>query len=103
MTCIPPGEGLAYHVDTHSAFEDYIAAVTLQSGSVMGFRHADGRVKQVYLPPRSLVIMQGEARYGWEHTIPARRNDVVDGKAVPRGIRVSATYRRVTGVVPCVA
>jgi alkylated DNA repair protein alkB family protein 8 len=49
----------------------------------------------VYLPPRSLLHLSGEVRYGWTHAIASRATDVVDGKVCPRGERVSLTFRSV--------
>jgi len=42
---------------------------------------------QVPLPPRSLLVMWGEARYGWEHAV--RRQDI-------GGRRVVVAYRELT-------
>lgn len=52
-------------------------------------------VASVYLPPRSLLHLSGEVRYGWTHAIAPRATDVVDGKVCPRGERVSLTFRSV--------
>jgi hypothetical protein len=49
----------------------------------------------VWLEPRSLLVLRGEARFDWTHGIARRRHDTVDGAAVERGRRVSATFRRV--------
>ena len=42
--------------------------------------------------PRWLVL-RGEARYHWRHSIPARKTDVIDGVRVARTRRVSVTFR----------
>ena len=111
-----PGVGIAFHVDAHSAFEDGIAAITLGSGIVMEFRKADetsGKLsmgrhhrmappqpgaeisKNVWLPPRSLLVMTGEARFAWQHGIAWRKTDCLkEGEVVPRSRRVSLTFRR---------
>ena len=86
--------GLSPHVDTHSAFEDLIFSLSLAAPCIMEFRRyanggllprvASGSVKNVespeddpnfirkaiYLPPRSMLLMSGEARYAWHHYIP---------------------------------
>ena len=54
-----------------------------------------GEVIPVFLEPRSLVVLKGEARYGWMHGIPARKNDDVSGRTVRRSRRVSLTFRKV--------
>ena len=99
---IPP------HVDTHHAFEDAILSLSLGADTVMDFRlpvpltdkagtEAGTILRRaaVHLPRRSLVILSGAARYAWWHSITARATDLVDGRVVPRGRRVSLTFRRV--------
>jgi hypothetical protein len=49
----------------------------------------------VVLPPRSLVIMTGEARYLWIHGIPYRAKDSINDQIVDRTRRVSLTIRKV--------
>ena len=110
-----PGEGIGSHVDTISAFGDGLISLSLNSGIVMEFRKVvsneetatssndDGDnnnenssttiKKLVYLPPRSLVLMSGDARYKWEHMIVTRRTDTVNGVVIPRKLRVSMTLR----------
>lgn len=50
--------------------------------------------KHVYLPPRSLLIMQDDARYKWAHGIAPRKRDKVNGVIQPRGRRISLTLRQ---------
>eukprot|EP00927_Polykrikos_kofoidii_P073803 TRINITY_DN69828_c0_g1_i1.p1 TRINITY_DN69828_c0_g1~~TRINITY_DN69828_c0_g1_i1.p1 ORF type:complete len:374 (-),score=62.01 TRINITY_DN69828_c0_g1_i1:49-1170(-) len=115
-----PGVGIASHVDAHSAFEDGIAAMSLGSGIVMEFRRpvddGNGKVsmgkhhrlepppsnvdssppiqKNVWLPPNSLLLLRGEARYAWTHGIAWRKTDcITEGTVLPRGRRVSLTFR----------
>ncbi len=90
------GVGLSPHVDTHSAFGDAIASLSLSEGVAMVFRR-DGEQRAVYLPPRSLMVMGGESRWAWEHYIPHRKSDVlVDGHRIQRQKRrVSLTYRSI--------
>eukprot|EP01117_Protostelium_nocturnum_P014467 TRINITY_DN5504_c2_g1_i1.p1 TRINITY_DN5504_c2_g1~~TRINITY_DN5504_c2_g1_i1.p1 ORF type:complete len:658 (-),score=227.09 TRINITY_DN5504_c2_g1_i1:30-2003(-) len=73
-----PGQGIAPHIDTHSAFEDGMASLSLDSQSVMEFEHPNGEKVAVYLPRRSLVILTGESRYVWTHGISYRKTDLVD-------------------------
>jgi hypothetical protein len=49
--------------------------------------------KLVYLPPRSLMLLSGDARYKWERMIVSRTTDTVDGTVLPRKLRVSLTLR----------
>ena len=89
-----PGEGIGSHVDTPSAFGDGLISISLNGGIVMEFRNvASHEKKLVYLPPRSLVLMSGPARFDWEHMIVTRRTDTVQGQVMPRTLRVSLTLR----------
>lgn len=90
--------GIAPHVDSHSAFMDHIFVVSLGSYTVMNFRrwdHPPGVVTPVYVAPRSLIIMSGEARYGWVHSISEKLTDLLSESFPPfyRGDRLSLTWR----------
>ena len=94
-----PGDGIGAHVDTPSAFSDGLISISLNSGIVMEFRKVQDEgskeilKKLVYLPPRSLLLMSGAARYGWKHYIVTRMTDTHNGKVLTRGLRVSLTLR----------
>ncbi len=77
-----PGDGIPPHIDAISPFEEAFAAVSMLSGSVMNFRHPDGRQINCYLPPRSAMIFAGEGRLYWQHSIACRKIDRVNGKLV---------------------
>lgn len=89
-----PGQGIAPHVDTHSAFSDNVVALSLGSGVAL-------RMKQrketfvIWLPERSLLAYTGEARYAWTHGIVARKGDLIDGQWLCRRRRVSITLRAI--------
>ena len=54
-----------------------------------------GRRLDLVLPPRSLLVLQNEARYVWTHCIPPRSTDTMeDGTVVRREPRLSLTLRR---------
>jgi len=96
-----PGQGIGSHVDTLTAFEDGLLIITLNGGIVMEFRKVgttNNVKKLVYLPPRSLILLSGDARYKWEHMIVSRSTDTVDGKVLPRKLRVSLTLRTALAV-----
>ena len=59
-----PGVGLAPHIDTHSAFTGAIISLSLGGPAVMVMRREQEQ-RAVQLPPRSLLVMGGEARYAW--------------------------------------
>jgi hypothetical protein len=88
----------------------------------MDFKHKDSKHQtQVYLERRSLLVLevraahplcshsrcgkgyahslthdgQGDARYAWMHAVARRTEDVVGDTVIPRGTRLSLTFRRV--------
>ncbi|MCB9983623.1 MAG: alpha-ketoglutarate-dependent dioxygenase AlkB [Rhodospirillales bacterium] len=89
-----PGQGISAHVDCVPCFDDMIASLSLGSGAVMQFTK-DNEKQELYLKPRSLIVLSGEARYKWTHAIPARKSDVVDGFKIKRNRRISLTFRNV--------
>ena len=98
-----PGQGIGPHMDNHSDFGHTILSLSLCAGTVMYFRQCEsGTHKYVVLPRRSLVLLQGESRFGWMHAIYARKTDMIDGKLCYRKLRTSLTFRRVrTPENPC--
>ncbi|POR31925.1 Uncharacterized protein TPAR_07870 [Tolypocladium paradoxum] len=50
---------------------------------------------ELFLPPRSLLVMMGPSRYGYTHGIRGRKTDQVDGQTVARVGRYSITMRTV--------
>jgi alkylated DNA repair dioxygenase AlkB len=53
----------------------------------------DGEKATVPLAPGSLCAMTGPARYRWRHGIAARKSDPGPSGRIPRGRRVSITFR----------
>ena len=92
-----PGEGISSHIDCEPCFEGTIVSLSLGSGCVMNFTNKFDKTKKipVWLEPRSLVVLNGEARHEWLHGIPARKSDVWDGQKLERQRRVSLTFRKV--------
>ena len=92
-----PGQGIASHIDCEPCFKDTIVSLSLGSGCVMNFTNKFDKKKKipVWLEPRSLVVLSGEARYEWLHGIAARKSDVWDGEKHERQRRVSLTFRKV--------
>jgi alkylated DNA repair dioxygenase AlkB len=87
-----PGQGISPHVDYVSDFGDTVASLSLGSDVVMDFSRGTQR-HQAWLARRSVVVMKGTARYEWTHGIARRKTDKVDSFTVPRGRRVSLTFR----------
>ena len=92
-----PGQGIASHIDCEPCFEDTIVSLSLGSGCIMDFTNKFDKTKKipVWLEPRSLVILSGEARDAWLHGIAARKSDEWNGEKKERQRRVSLTFRKV--------
>lgn len=90
------GQGISAHVDCVPCFGDTIASLSLGSACVMDFTHAATLEKQSHLlEPRSLLVLSDDARYHWQHAIPARKSDKWRGQNIPRSRRISLTFRTV--------
>jgi alkylated DNA repair dioxygenase AlkB len=95
-----PGGAISPHSDTHSSFVSPLVIVSLGGGVVMDFRSrmrdnsSEWITHSVLIPERSLLLMDGDSRYGWEHIIRPRKMDLIDGLVVPRLTRISLTFRK---------
>jgi alkylated DNA repair dioxygenase AlkB len=88
-----PAQGIAPHKD-YAAFGAKVACVSLGSDIVLDFISEDrARRVAVYVPARSLWVIEGEARFKWLHGIAPRLHDVINGERRKRGRRVSITFR----------
>ena len=71
----PPAAGIGWHKDRQEF--GIIVGVSLLASATMRFRKADGarwtRVSHT-VKPRSIYILDGEARTQWEHSIPPLRD-----------------------------
>jgi alkylated DNA repair dioxygenase AlkB len=92
-----PGQGIAPHIDCEPCFEDTIVSISLLSAWVMDFRAKNDKNTQasILLEPKSIIILQKEARYDWLHGIKARQTDDWQGERIVRQRRISLTFRRV--------
>jgi len=91
-----PGQGITNHVDCVPCFGNTIISLSLGSRCVMNLTHTPTQTQiPVLLLPGSLLILQGVARYQWQHGIPARKTDQYQGKKLVRSRRVSLTFREV--------
>ncbi len=91
-----PGQGISAHIDSTVAFGDTVLSLTLGSACVMLFSNVKlGQEVPVLIEPRSLVVMQGDARYVWKHSIPPRKKDTYEGRVIERSRRVSLTFRTI--------
>ncbi len=91
-----PGQGISAHVDCVPCFADTIASLSLASSAIMQFTHSKtGEREELYLKERSLIVLSDAARYEWQHAIPARKSDVIEGFKIERSRRISLTFRNV--------
>ncbi len=88
-----PGQGISPHADVNF-FDDTIASLSLASTCMMDFTK-DNQKASLLLEPLSLLVLSGDARYGWKHSIPARKSDIWQDYTMPRSRRVSLTFRTV--------
>ncbi len=91
-----PGQGISPHIDCVPCFADTIASLSLGSPCIMEFFNPKtGEKKSILLEDRSLIVLSGPARYEWQHAIPARKSDIINGIKTERIRRVSLTFRTV--------
>lgn len=89
-----PGQGLTSHVDCVSCFGDTIITLSLGGSCVMEFTHSQTQEKrEILLLPGSLLVLQREARYLWQHSVAALNRDKYKGREFVRSRRVSITLR----------
>lgn len=89
-----PGQGIGRHADCIKCFGDIVASLSLGSSCAMDFERIGSLGKEsLILEPGSLLVLSGEARYHWMHTITARKSDIIDNVEVPRERRLSLTFR----------
>ena len=91
-----PGQGIGDHTDKEACFMDTIVILSLNSSCVMDLTHVQDKTKKVpiWLSPRSLTVLRGDAKNRWMHGIPSRKSDMWDGRKYPRQRRVSLSFRR---------
>jgi alkylated DNA repair dioxygenase AlkB len=91
-----PGQGISAHIDCVPCFAETIASLSLGSPCIMEFSNPKtGEKKSIVLEDRSLIGLSGPARYEWQHAIPARKSDIINGIKTERTRRVSLTFRNV--------
>jgi alkylated DNA repair protein alkB family protein 8 len=89
-----PGDGIAFHCDRHSSFLSPILIFSLGSNIVMDFKSESSEPVSCLLKRRSLLIIDGLARYGYEHAIRERKIDLINGLVYERSDRFSLTFRQ---------
>jgi alkylated DNA repair dioxygenase AlkB len=86
-----PGQGISLHRD-YSSFENRVFSLSLLAPCVMDFE-CEGERAALLLQPRSLLVLEDQARYDWKHGIAARQKDRWQGRTIPRSRRLSLTFR----------
>lgn len=93
-----PGQGIAPHIDKNEDNNPWIGDISLLSG--IGFylenAHRPAENWEIYLPPRSLLILSGFARHCLRHGIRPRQKDLLsNGLELERSRRLGLILRRV--------
>lgn len=88
-----PGQGISAHTDSN-VFLSPIVSVSLGSQCLMHFNKGSVS-RDIELPTCSAVILTGESRNTWQHSIVGRKSDLIQGSKRLRGRRVSLTFRYV--------
>lgn len=90
-----PGQGIGDHTDKEACFMDTIVILSLGSSCVMDLTDVNDKSEKVpiWLAPRSLTVLSGDAKNNWMHGIPARKTDVWEGRKYERQRRVSLSFR----------
>jgi alkylated DNA repair protein (DNA oxidative demethylase) len=88
VTQYPPGAGIGWHRDARQF--GTVIGVSLLGACRMRFQRGIGPARQTrtaMLEPRSVYVIQGEARWLWQHSIPPIRT-----------ARYSVTFRTLVGI-----
>lgn len=91
------GQGISPHIDCEPCFGDTIISLSLGSTCVMNFeKEPNSKNKiEVFVEPRTLLIMKNESRFNYYHGIPQRKSDKYNNDTFKRDRRVSITFRKV--------
>lgn len=89
-----PGQGIGKHKD-RDCFGPAVATLTLGDCWPMQFILPDGESFEFFLEVGSVLVMDGDVRSKWLHTIYPRKNDKLGFTKRPRRRRVSVTFRTI--------
>lgn len=91
------GQGIAPHIDCEPCFDDTIISLSLGSSCIMNFeKDPYSKVKtEIFVEPRTLLVMKEESRYDWYHGIAPRKTDKFNRKIIKRDRRISITFRKI--------
>jgi alkylated DNA repair dioxygenase AlkB len=91
------GQGICAHVDSLD-FGPVICVVSLISECIMKFTSVTDSLKceEIVLKPRSCLVMKGDARYNWKHSISKESIEVSSfGERIERSRRISIIFRSI--------
>lgn len=89
------GQGIKPHRD-REFFGELVLGISLREAVVMDFKCIRSHeVRALLLEARSVLVMQGEARWLWQHSITSAPNLLYRGNHLPRGRRTSLTFRTI--------
>lgn len=88
------GEGCMAHTDDIGFWTDWVMGLSLESGCTIIFKRGN-TTYPVYLPPRSIYVLTGDARYKYTHEIAPEHDDIVNDEVIPRRHRTSLTFRMI--------
>ncbi|EGR33324.1 hypothetical protein IMG5_056220 [Ichthyophthirius multifiliis] len=89
-----PGDTLLPQLDQHNTIGEKIAILSLNSGIVISFRSNLRNLElELYVPPRSLLILCKEARFTCYQSISNRKLDKVNNEIIFRKRRITLTFR----------
>ncbi|KAG1369321.1 hypothetical protein G6F61_012431 [Rhizopus arrhizus] len=95
-----PGQGIMPHTDAPALFGPCILSLSLLSDCLMKFTSSeathDSTSIDIVLPRRSLVILSGNARYRYKHSISKDFEEMTpEGSIIHREKRISFTFREI--------
>ena len=97
-----PGSGIPPHIDSHAPFEEMLVSVSLLSDIVMNLQNSQTLEEiNFLLPAKSALVMTGQARYLWKHSIADRKIDKLPTGLFFRKTRLSLTFRKLKATPFC--
>jgi alkylated DNA repair dioxygenase AlkB len=90
-----PGQGITAHTD-HKSFGPVITTLSLLSA--VKFNMKGAKNKSFYIKPRTLVVLSGDSRFKYKHSIDSVKYDDIMLKSgevnrIYRNRRISVTFR----------
>jgi alkylated DNA repair dioxygenase AlkB len=92
-----PGDGCTSHVDDVQFWKNWVVGVSFNSGTNMNFIDKNNftKTRTYWIPPRSVYLLEKQARYDWNHSIGFDTADMCHGEIIERSKRYSITFRSI--------